>query len=106
MMDGSMMPKEKVIKAIHNEETEEGPVDFGGGVQSTIHAYAYAELKKFPGIESGSIERLTDRCISNFDILHEAVGDAADIVMLHKDMGCQGDPIRSPDHEIGRETRK
>ena len=51
-----MKSKERVIKAINHDETDKVPVDLGGSIQSTIHAYAYADLKKFLGIESGDVE--------------------------------------------------
>ena len=51
-----MTSKERVIKAIRHEETDKIPIDLGGSIQSTIHAYAYAELKKAFGIETGHVE--------------------------------------------------
>jgi uroporphyrinogen decarboxylase len=51
-----MTSKERVLKAVQHKTTDKIPVDMGGSVQSTIHAYAYAELKKALGIASGSVE--------------------------------------------------
>ena len=51
-----MTSKQRVLKAINHEPTDKIPVDLGGSVQSTIHAYAYADLKKALGIESGHLE--------------------------------------------------
>ena len=52
----TMTPKERILKAVNHEPADKIPVDLGGSVQTTIHAYAYAELKKALGIESGSVE--------------------------------------------------
>lgn len=41
-------------------------------------------------------ERLTDMFIRNFDIFYDAVGDVADIMMMHKNMGNQNGPMISP----------
>jgi len=42
------------------------------------------------------MERLTDMFIRNFDVFHAAVGDVADIMMMHKDMGIQQGPMIDP----------
>ena len=42
------------------------------------------------------LERLTDMFIRNFDVFYQAVGDIADIMMIHKDMGNQLGPMISP----------
>lgn len=51
-----MTSKERIIKAINHEETDKIPVDLGGSIQSTIHVYAYSDLKRALGIESGNVE--------------------------------------------------
>lgn len=51
-----MTSKERVTRAINHEATDKVPVDLGGSVQSTIHAYAYANLKKALQIQSGHVE--------------------------------------------------
>lgn len=51
-----MTSKERVTKAVNHEATDKIPVDLGGSIQSTIHAYAYADLKKALEIESGHVE--------------------------------------------------
>ena len=51
-----MTSKERVMRAVNHEEVDKIPVDLGGSVQSTIHVYAYAALKKALGIESGDVE--------------------------------------------------
>lgn len=51
-----MTSKERVLRAIKREPVDKVPVDLGGSVQSTIHAYAYADLKKVMGIESGHVQ--------------------------------------------------
>jgi uroporphyrinogen decarboxylase len=48
------------------------------------------------------MERLTDMFIRNFDVFHAAVGDVADIMMMHKDMGNQLGPMVDP--EVAREV--
>jgi uroporphyrinogen decarboxylase len=48
--------KQRIINAIKHEESDKVPVDLGGSVQSTIHAYTYSNLKKALGINSGNIE--------------------------------------------------
>ena len=42
------------------------------------------------------MERLTDMFIRNFDIFYDSVGDIADIMMMHKDMGNQQGCMISP----------
>ena len=51
-----MTSKERVMRAVNHKQTDKIPVDLGGSVQATIHAYAYAALKKTLGIESGDVE--------------------------------------------------
>jgi len=48
--------KKRILKAINHKESDKIPVDLGGSVQSTIHVYAYNELKKALGIKDGVIE--------------------------------------------------
>ena len=48
--------KERVLRTINHKESDKIPVDLGGSIQSTIHAYAYDELKKALGIKHGNIE--------------------------------------------------
>ena len=47
------------------------------------------------------MERLTDMYVHNFDVFYDAVGDVADIMMMHKDMGNQKGPMISP--KVARE---
>jgi uroporphyrinogen decarboxylase len=51
-----MTSKERVMRAVNHEAVDKIPVDLGGSVQSTIHVYAYAALKKALGIEPGDVE--------------------------------------------------
>lgn len=48
--------KERVLRTINHKESDKIPVDLGGSIQSTIHAYAYDELKKALGIKHSNIE--------------------------------------------------
>ncbi len=48
--------KERIRRAINHKESDKIPVDLGGSIQSTIHVYAYNELKKALGIKDGVIE--------------------------------------------------
>ena len=51
-----MKSKERILNAIKHKESDKVPIDLGGSVQSTIHVYAYSNLKKALGISSGNIE--------------------------------------------------
>jgi len=51
-----MKSKERILNAIKHKESDKIPVDLGGSIQSTIHVYAYSNLKKALGISSGNIE--------------------------------------------------
>jgi len=51
-----MTSKQRIISAIKHKESDKIPVDLGGSVQSTIHVYAYSNLKKALRINSGNIE--------------------------------------------------
>lgn len=44
------------MAAVNHDATDKIPVDLGGSVQSTIHVYAYADLKRALGIKTGSVE--------------------------------------------------
>lgn len=51
-----MTSKERITRALKRQETDKVPVDLGGSVQSTIHAYAYDRLKKALGIKTGRVQ--------------------------------------------------
>jgi uroporphyrinogen decarboxylase len=51
-----MTPKERIMAAVNHEDVDKIPVDLGGSVQSTIHVYAYTNLKKALGIKSSDVE--------------------------------------------------
>jgi uroporphyrinogen decarboxylase len=51
-----MTSKERIRNAIAHKSVDKIPVDLGGSIQTTIHAYAYAELKNYLGITDGEIE--------------------------------------------------
>lgn len=51
-----MKSKERILNAIKHKESDKIPIDLGGSVQSTIHVYAYSNLKEVLGISSGNIE--------------------------------------------------
>ena len=52
---GSLTSRERILKAIHHEETDRLPIDFGGMASTGIMAIAYDRLKKHLGITSGEI---------------------------------------------------
>lgn len=45
-----MTPRERILTAIHHQETDKIPVDFGGHRSSGIAAIAYARLRKYLGL--------------------------------------------------------
>ncbi len=51
-----MRSKDRILNAVKHKVTDKIPVDLGGSVQSTIHAYAYSNLKKALGISAGDVE--------------------------------------------------
>ncbi|NTW08244.1 MAG: methyltransferase [Anaerolineaceae bacterium] len=51
----AMTSRERVLKAIHHQETDRLPIDFGGMASTGIMAIAYDRLKKHLGITSGEI---------------------------------------------------
>jgi uroporphyrinogen decarboxylase len=51
----SLSSRERVRKAIHHEETDRVPIDFGGMASTGIMAIAYDRLKNYLGITSGYI---------------------------------------------------
>lgn len=65
-----MRPKDIILSAVAHKETERIGVDLGGSVQSTIHIYAYAALKKALGITEGDV------AISDTFILSAKVEDS------------------------------
>jgi len=51
-----IISKQRITNAIKHKESDKVPIDLGGSVQSTIHVYAYYNLKKALGINFGNIE--------------------------------------------------
>ncbi len=51
-----MRSKDRIINAVKHKIADKIPVDLGGSVQSTIHVYAYSNLKKALGIKTGNVE--------------------------------------------------
>jgi len=85
-----MTSKERVMRAVNHEEVDKIPVDLGGSVQSTIHVYAYAALKKALGIESGDVE-ISDSYILSA-MVEDSVIDALqiDVVPILCPLDCLG----------------
>ena len=77
MREGGITSKQRVIRAVNHEETDKVPVELGGSIQSTIHAYAYAGLKKALGIESGDVEIMDSYILAA--IVEDSVRDALQI---------------------------
>lgn len=50
-----MNSRERIIKALHHQQPDRVPIDFGGHRSSGISAIAYARLKKALGITTGNI---------------------------------------------------
>jgi uroporphyrinogen decarboxylase len=48
--------KERVLRAVNHEVTDKVPVDLGSNIQTTIHAYAYHNLKQALELSTGRIE--------------------------------------------------
>ena len=80
-----MNSKDIVLSAIEHKETERIPVDLGGSIQSTIHAYAYAALKETLGIGDGNVT------ISDTFILSAKVEDS-----VREALGIDTVPIYCP----------
>jgi len=55
MTDTSYTSRERVQKALHHEEPDRIPIDFGGMASTGIMAIAYARLKEYLGITKGDI---------------------------------------------------
>ena len=85
-----MTSKERVIAAINHEETDKVPVDLGGSIQTTIHAYAYAELKKALSINTGHVEIMDTFILAA--IVEDSVREALQIDTI---------PILCPEDGLG-----
>jgi len=85
-----MNSKDIVLSAIEHKETERIPVDLGGSIQSTIHAYAYAALKETLGIGDGNVT------ISDTFILSAKVEDS-----VREALGIDTVPIYCPLDALG-----
>jgi uroporphyrinogen decarboxylase len=59
LTQSSYTSRERVLKALHHEETDRIPIDFGSMASTGIMAVAYAQLKEYLGITKGEI-RLFD----------------------------------------------
>ncbi|MBI4220130.1 MAG: hypothetical protein HY682_08320 [Chloroflexi bacterium] len=74
----SVSHRERVIRALNNEETDRVPIDFGGGPATQIHPDAYLALLRHLGFESeelvegergeGQVVRPSERVLEHFDI--------------------------------------
>lgn len=77
-----MTSRERLLAALHHEEPDRAPIDFGGHRSSGISAIGYAKLKKAMGIDSGDIyvyDMVQQLAIVEPEVL-DAVG--ADVVEL------------------------
>ena len=48
--------RERVLAAVRHQNSDRVPIDLGGSIQSTIHAYAYANLKAALGVPDHNVE--------------------------------------------------
>jgi uroporphyrinogen decarboxylase len=51
-----MTSRERVLRSVAHEKVDKVPVDLGSSIQSTIHAYAYANLRQALGLRTDRIE--------------------------------------------------
>ena len=50
----SLNSRERVIKALNHQESDQIPIDFGGTASSGISIIAYNKLKKFLSLPNGN----------------------------------------------------
>lgn len=71
-----MTHRERVLAALHHQEPDRVPIDFGGARCSTIHLLGYENLKSYLGIDAPSI--ITDR-MQQCVLVEEAILDRFDV---------------------------
>lgn len=51
-----MNSRERLLTALHHQEPDRVPIDFGGSLSSSIHYQAYYELRRYLGMEKSGIK--------------------------------------------------
>jgi uroporphyrinogen decarboxylase len=92
----SMTSRERVNKAVHHEEPDRLPIDFGGMASTGIMAIAYTRLKEHLGYSSGEI-RIFDMAQQLAEVEPEVLSRfGVDVISLGNSLGEAPDEFWKP----------